>query len=114
MSDPPPYDVVVIGSGPGGYVAALRAARRGLRTALVEREAVGGICLNWGCIPTKAILRSAHLLQEMRDARAFGLRAEGVGFDYAAVVRRSRQVVDRLVKGAGPSRPDRASAGARR
>jgi dihydrolipoamide dehydrogenase len=93
------HDLIVIGAGPGGYVAALRGARRGLRTALVEREAVGGICLNWGCIPTKAILRSAHLLQEMRDARSFGLRAEGVDFDYAAVVRRSRQIVDRLVKG---------------
>jgi dihydrolipoamide dehydrogenase len=92
-------DLIVIGAGPGGYVAALHAARRGLKTALVEREAVGGICLNWGCIPTKAILRAAHLYQEIRDARTFGLRAEGVGFDYAAVVRRSRQVVDRLVKG---------------
>jgi len=93
------HDLIVIGAGPGGYVAALHAARRGLKTALVEREAVGGICLNWGCIPTKAILRSAHLLQEIRDARTFGLRAENVGFDYAAVVKRSRQVVDRLVKG---------------
>lgn len=93
------YDLIVIGAGPGGYVAALRAAGRGLKTALVEREAVGGICLNWGCIPTKAILRSAHLYQEIREARTFGLRAENVGFDYAVVVRRSRQVVDRLVKG---------------
>lgn len=93
------HDLIVIGAGPGGYVAALRAARRGVKTAIVEREAVGGICLNWGCIPTKAILRSAHLYQELREARTFGLRAENVGFEYAAVVKRSRQVVDRLVKG---------------
>jgi dihydrolipoamide dehydrogenase len=93
------HDLIVIGAGPGGYVAALRAAQRGLRTALVEREQVGGVCLNWGCIPTKALLRSAHLHRQMREAASFGLRATEVGFDYPAVVARSRQTVDRLVKG---------------
>jgi len=93
------HDLIVIGAGPGGYVAALRAAQRGLRTALVEREQVGGVCLNWGCIPTKALLRSAHLHRQMREAAVFGLRAADVGFDYPAVVARSRQTVDRLVKG---------------
>ncbi len=93
------YDLVVIGGGPGGYVAALRGAQRGLKTALIERDRVGGICLNWGCIPTKALLRSAHLYREICSAGSFGLRVEGAGFDYPAVVQRSRQVVDRLVKG---------------
>ncbi|MBM3316548.1 MAG: dihydrolipoyl dehydrogenase [Candidatus Eisenbacteria bacterium] len=92
------YDLVVLGSGPGGYVAALRAAQRGLRTALVERSAPGGVCLNWGCIPTKALLRSAHAFLELAGARRLGLTIEGAGFDYAAVQRRSRQVVERLVK----------------
>jgi dihydrolipoamide dehydrogenase len=93
------YDLVVIGGGPGGYVAALRAARLGLRTALVEREGVGGVCLNWGCIPTKALLRSAHLWRDLRAARRFGFRATDLAFDYRAIQRRSRQTVDRLVKG---------------
>jgi dihydrolipoamide dehydrogenase len=92
------YDLVVIGSGPGGYVAALRGAKRGLKTALVERADLGGVCLNWGCIPTKALLRSAHLYQEIQGARRLGLQVGDVGFDYPAIVRRSRQIVERLVK----------------
>jgi dihydrolipoamide dehydrogenase len=92
------YDLVVIGSGPGGYVAALRGAQRGLKTALIERSDLGGVCLNWGCIPTKALLRSAHLYQEIQGARRLGLQVGETGFDYPAIVRRSRQVVERLVK----------------
>ncbi|MFH1143876.1 MAG: FAD-dependent oxidoreductase [Candidatus Eisenbacteria bacterium] len=89
-------DLIVIGSGPGGYVAALRAARLGLRTVLIEEAEWGGVCLNWGCIPTKALLRSAHLLQDLRAGLGVSARPEA---DLAAAVRRSRQVVDRLVKG---------------
>lgn len=93
------YDLIVIGAGPGGYVAAARAARAGLKTALIEREHLGGVCLNWGCIPTKALLHSAHLWRAMQGARKFGLQAEGLSFDYAAIQRRSRQTVTRLTKG---------------
>jgi dihydrolipoamide dehydrogenase len=95
------YDVAVIGAGPGGYVAAIRAAQLGLRTVVVERETLGGICLNWGCIPTKALLRSAEVLHLMQRARDFGLRAEGVGHDLDAVVKRSRGVAKQLAGGVG-------------
>jgi dihydrolipoamide dehydrogenase len=80
------YDVIVLGSGPGGYVAAIRAAQLGLKTAIVERENLGGICLNWGCIPTKALLRSAEVFHQMQHAKAYGLSATGVTADLAAVV----------------------------
>ncbi|MDP9138230.1 MAG: dihydrolipoyl dehydrogenase [Pseudomonadota bacterium] len=90
------FDVIVIGAGPGGYVAAIRAAQLGFKTAVVEREHVGGICLNWGCIPTKALLRTAEIYRYMKDARHYGLTAEKVGFDAAAVVKRSRQISGRL------------------
>ncbi|WP_333683047.1 FAD-dependent oxidoreductase, partial [Pontibaca methylaminivorans] len=93
------FDVVVIGAGPGGYVAAIRAAQLGLNVAIVERENLGGICLNWGCIPTKALLRSAEVLHLMRRAGEFGLKAEGVGFDLPAVVKRSRKVAGQLTAG---------------
>ncbi len=93
------FDCVVIGSGPGGYVAAIRAAQLGLRTAVVERESPGGVCLNWGCIPTKALLKSAELLQTLRHAEEFGLKASDVSFDFPAVIKRSRKVVDRMTKG---------------
>ncbi len=95
------YDVVVVGAGPGGYVAAIRAAQLGLKTAVVEREHLGGICLNWGCIPTKALLRSADVFHLMQRAAEFGLSAEGVGFDLGAVVRRSRGVAKQLSGGVG-------------
>jgi dihydrolipoamide dehydrogenase len=95
------YDIIVIGGGPGGYVAAIRAAQLGLKTAVVEREHLGGICLNWGCIPTKALLRSAEIYHYMQHAKDYGLSAEGVGFDAAAVVQRSRGVSGRLNGGVG-------------
>ena len=93
------FDVVVIGAGPGGYVAAIRAAQLGLKTAIVEREHMGGICLNWGCIPTKALLRSADVFHLMHRAKEFGLSAQNLGFDLDAVVARSRAVSKQLNQG---------------
>ncbi|WP_353230110.1 dihydrolipoyl dehydrogenase [Novosphingobium sp.] len=93
------YDVIVLGSGPGGYVAAIRAAQLGLKTAIVERENLGGICLNWGCIPTKALLRSAEVFHQMQHARAYGLAADNVRADLGAVVARSRGVAKQLNQG---------------
>ena len=93
------YDVIVIGGGPGGYVAAIRAAQLGLKAAVVEREHLGGICLNWGCIPTKALLRTAEVYHLMQNAAAFGLSASGVSFDLAQVVKRSRAVAAQLQSG---------------
>jgi dihydrolipoamide dehydrogenase len=93
------YDVVVLGSGPGGYVAAIRAAQLGLKVAIVERESLGGICLNWGCIPTKALLRSAEIFHQIRNAEKYGLSADKAGFDLQKVVKRSRDVASQLNKG---------------
>jgi dihydrolipoamide dehydrogenase len=95
------FDIIIIGSGPGGYVTAIRAAQLGLKTAIVEREYLGGICLNWGCIPTKALLRSAEIFHYMQHAKDYGLSAEKVGYDSAAVVKRSRAVAKRLNDGVG-------------
>ena len=94
-----PYDVIVIGSGPGGYVTAIRASQLGLKTAIVERERLGGICLNWGCIPTKALLRSAEIYRNFQHAKDYGLSADGLKFDADAVVKRSRNVAGRMEKG---------------
>jgi len=96
---PDTYDLVVIGSGPGGYVAAIRAAQLGLTVAIVERERLGGICLNWGCIPTKALLRTSEIYHYMTHAADYGLSAEKVGFDLAKVVDRSRKVAGQLNAG---------------
>ena len=93
------FDLVVIGGGPGGYVAALRAAQLGMRTCVVEREHLGGICLNWGCIPTKSLLRSAEVLHLMQEAKSFGLSASNVRFDLAAIVARSRAAAAKLQSG---------------
>ena len=90
------YDVIVIGGGPGGYVAAIRASQLGLKTAVVEREHLGGICLNWGCIPTKALLRTAEIMGYMERAEEFGLHVGNIGFDHEAVVKRSRGVSGQL------------------
>lgn len=95
------FDLVVIGAGPGGYVAAIRAAQLGLRVAVAERDRPGGVCVNRGCIPSKAILRSAALFREMRDAASYGIRCEGLSVDYAEVIRRSRRVADRMSRGVG-------------
>jgi dihydrolipoamide dehydrogenase len=95
------FDVIIIGSGPGGYVAAIRAAQLGFKTAIVEKAYLGGICLNWGCIPTKALLRSAEIFHYMQHAKDYGLSADNVAFDPKAVVQRSRGVSKRLNDGVG-------------
>ncbi len=95
------FDMVVIGAGPGGYVCAIRGAQLGLKVAIVEREHMGGICLNWGCIPTKAMLRSAEVFHLMHRAKDFGLSAEKIGYDLAAVIKRSRGVAKQLSSGVG-------------
>src|SRR5919107_6012382 len=93
------YDVIVIGAGPGGYVTAIRSAQLGFKTAVVEKAHLGGICLNWGCIPTKALLRSADVYHTMVRAKDYGLAAKEVGFDIGAVVKRSRGVAGQLSQG---------------
>jgi len=92
------YDVVVLGSGPGGYVAAIRASQLGFKTAIVEKESLGGICLNWGCIPTKALLKSAQVYEDIKHAKDYGIEASGQA-DFAAVIKRSRGVADKMSKG---------------
>jgi len=92
------YDVVVIGSGPGGYVAAIRASQLGFKTAIIEKESLGGICLNWGCIPTKALLKSAQVLEDIKHAKDFGIEANGSP-NFEAVIKRSRGVADKMSKG---------------
>jgi dihydrolipoamide dehydrogenase len=93
------YDVIVVGSGPGGYVAAIRASQLGLKTAIVERESLGGICLNWGCIPTKALLKSAQVIEYISHAQDYGVSVEGSKHDFEAIVKRSRGVADKMSKG---------------
>ena len=93
------YDVIVIGSGPGGYVAAIRAAQLGFKTAVIERESLGGICLNWGCIPTKALLKSAQVFEYLNHAEDYGIKVEGGKADFGAIVKRSRGVADGMSKG---------------
>jgi dihydrolipoamide dehydrogenase len=93
------FDIIVIGTGPGGYVAAVRASQLGMKVAVVEKEHLGGICLNWGCIPTKALLRSAEVYRQMQSAKTYGLSVEGVSFDIKDIVKRSRTVSKRLSMG---------------
>ena len=95
------YDIIIIGSGPGGYVTAIRAAQLGFKTAIIERDFLGGICSNWGCIPTKALLRSAEIFHYMQHAKDYGLSVEKVSFDPAAVIKRSRGVAGRMNNGVG-------------
>ncbi len=94
-------DLVIIGSGPGGYVAAIRASQLGMKTVIIERDALGGVCLNWGCIPTKALLRTAEIYTNMKNASEFGLKADNIGFDIDAVIKRSRGVANKLSGGIG-------------
>jgi dihydrolipoamide dehydrogenase len=101
MAEATSYDVIVIGGGPGGYVAAIRAAQLGQKVAVVERESLGGVCLNWGCIPTKALLRNAEVINLLGQGGDYGFKIENLTVDYAPAQKRSRQVSDRLVKGVG-------------
>ncbi len=94
-------DVVVVGSGPGGYVAAIRAAQLGLKTAIVERESLGGVCLNWGCIPTKALIHNAEVLETLHEAAEYGFTFDNLRVDFGAAVKRSRDIVGRQTKGVG-------------
>jgi dihydrolipoamide dehydrogenase len=93
------FDLVVIGAGPGGYVAAIRGAQLGMRVAVVERDRPGGVCVNWGCIPSKAILKCADLYEEMKNAAAYGISCPGLSADYGEVIRRSRKVAERMSRG---------------
>ncbi len=93
------YDLIVIGSGPGGYVAAIRGAQLGLKTAVIERESLGGICLNWGCIPTKALLKSAQVFEYLNHAEDYGIKVQGGEADFGAIIKRSRGVADGMSKG---------------
>ena len=93
------YDLIVIGTGPGGYVAAIRAAQLGLKTAVVEKESLGGICLNWGCIPTKALLKSAQVFEYINHAEEYGLKVNGSEVDFGSIIKRSRGVADGMSKG---------------
>ena len=93
------YDIIVLGSGPGGYVTAIRASQLGFKTAVVEKESLGGVCLNWGCIPTKALLKSAQVFEYLKHVDEFGLKAEAIDKDFTAVVQRSRNVADGMSKG---------------
>ena len=93
------FDVAVLGAGPGGYVAAIRAAQLGLKTAIVERDQLGGVCLNWGCIPTKSLLRNAEIMELLKQGKEFGFSFENLQTDYAVAQKRSRDVSGRLVKG---------------
>src|SRR6056300_1287601 len=93
------FDVIVIGSGPGGYVAAIRASQLGLKTAVVEKAELGGICLNWGCIPTKALLKSAQVMEYANHAADYGVKVASPSADFGAMVQRSRKVADKMSKG---------------
>jgi dihydrolipoamide dehydrogenase len=93
------FDVVVLGAGPGGYVAAIRAAQLGLKTAIVEKDSVGGVCLNWGCIPSKSLLRNAEVLNLVNNAEEFGITFENITYDFSKAISRSREVVDKLTSG---------------
>src|SRR4051812_46940708 len=95
------FDIIVIGAGPGGYVAAIRASQLGLKAAIIERENLGGICLNWGCIPTKALLKSGEAYESMGHADAYGLSVQGRSYDFDKVIQRSRGVAKQLNSGVG-------------
>src|SRR5271168_1747925 len=99
MADATEYDLIVIGGGPAGYAGAIRAGQLGKRAACIELERAGGTCLNWGCIPTKALLKSAELYVKMKKAETYGLSAKEVGFDFAKVMERSRVVAGQMAKG---------------
>ncbi|MFM7300201.1 MAG: FAD-dependent oxidoreductase, partial [Crocinitomicaceae bacterium] len=93
------YDIIVVGSGPGGYVTAIRASQLGLKTAIIERESLGGICLNWGCIPTKALLKSANVYEYLSHAADYGIQVKDASADFGAMIKRSRDVANGMSNG---------------
>ena len=93
------YDLIIIGSGPGGYVAAIRAGQLGLKTAIIEESQLGGVCLNWGCIPTKALLRSSEIKHLISVSKDFGIKVDNSSYDWKLIIDRSREVADKLSKG---------------
>ena len=93
------YDIIIVGSGPGGYVTAIRASQLGFKTALVEKESLGGICLNWGCIPTKALLKSAQVFEYLNHANDYGLNIKEFSSDFGAIISRSRNIAEGMSKG---------------
>ena len=93
------FDVIVLGSGPGGYVTAIRASQLGLKTAVIEKESLGGVCLNWGCIPTKALLKSAQVFEYINHAEDYGITVSNSNADFSKVIKRSRDVADGMSKG---------------
>ena len=93
------YDLIVIGSGPGGYVAAIRASQLGLKVGLVEKAEIGGICLNWGCIPTKALLKSAQVFEYIQHAQSYGIHVDNASVDFEGMIKRSRDVANGMSKG---------------
>ena len=99
MTETNTFDLVIVGSGPGGYVAAIRAHQLGMKAAVVERAELGGVCLNWGCIPTKALLKSAEVVETIHRAGEYGVAVEGAQPDFAKIIQRSRAVADRVSKG---------------
>jgi len=99
MANSKSFDLVVIGSGPGGYVAAIRAGQLNLKTAIIERDKLGGVCLNWGCIPSKALLTNARIYNHIREADSWGISVKDLSFDIDRIIRRSREVADSISKG---------------
>ena len=93
------FDLIILGSGPGGYVTAIRASQLGLKTAIIEKENLGGVCLNWGCIPTKALLKSAQVFEYLKNAKDYGINVNDVNKDFNSVIKRSRKVADKMSKG---------------
>ena len=93
------FDLIILGSGPGGYVTAIRASQLGLKTAIIEKESLGGVCLNWGCIPTKALLKSAQVFDYLKNARDYGITVKDINKDFNSVVNRSRKVAENMSKG---------------
>ena len=93
------YDLAVLGAGPGGYIAAIRAAQLGLNTAIIDKDRLGGVCLNWGCIPTKALLKNAEILHYIKNASRYGINIKEYKVDFGSTIKRSRQVAEQLSKG---------------
>ena len=95
------YDITILGGGPGGYVAAIRASQLGLNTAIIDQDPLGGVCLNWGCIPTKSLLKSAEMINSVKNAEQYGIKISSYKIEHSVIINRSRQISERLSKGMG-------------